>query len=201
MDDEHHHDESQLTDEERARLYREQLKRLRTIDLVQDMMVSLVTIGYQKLGLTDETRDLRDLGDARVAIEALRRLIEVLEGEGERDQASALHATLASMQLAFARVAAEPEAAREKDRAGSGAETKAGPEVEGSGAAAPSSAAEPEEEVPAKSRSSATRKAGGGRRGATAAKKPAAKKPAARKPAVKKPSAKKPRPAAPDGDS
>ena len=50
MDDEQSRSEDQLTDEERARLYREQLKRLRTIDLVQDMMVSLVTIGYQKLG-------------------------------------------------------------------------------------------------------------------------------------------------------
>lgn len=200
MDDEH--DDSQLTDEERARLYREQLKRLRTIDLVQDMMVSLVTIGYQKLGLTDETRDLRDLGDARVAIEALRRLIEVLEGEGERDQASALHATLASMQLAFARVAAEPEAGppepesgREKDRARSGADAEAGPEVEGPGAPAPAPAAGTEQEVPAKPQESATRKAGGTRRGN------AAKKPATKKPAAKKPSAKKPRPTGPAGDS
>ena len=36
------------------------------------MMLSLVTLGYQKLGLTDETRELRDLDDARLAIELLR---------------------------------------------------------------------------------------------------------------------------------
>ena len=68
------------TDEERAEAYRRQLKELRVVDLVRDMMVTLVTVGYEKLGLTDQTRELRDLTDARVAIEALRRLIEVVEG-------------------------------------------------------------------------------------------------------------------------
>ena len=50
-----------LTDQERAELYREQLKQLHVIDLVRDMMVTLVTVGYEKLGLTEQTRELRDL--------------------------------------------------------------------------------------------------------------------------------------------
>ena len=54
------------------------------------MMVTLVTVGYEKLGLTEQTRELRDLGDARVAIESLRRLIEVVESEATpRSAASA----------------------------------------------------------------------------------------------------------------
>ncbi len=64
--------EEALTDEQRAVLLRRQLKRLRVVDVVYDMMISSCTLGYQKLGLTDETRELRDLDDARVAIEALR---------------------------------------------------------------------------------------------------------------------------------
>ena len=118
--------ERPLSDEERAELYREQLKKLHVIDLVRDMMVTLVTVGYEKLGLTGQTRELRDLGDARVAIESLRRLIEVIEGEGDPEAAS-LRSTLAQMQLSFARAAAEPPrgdaaAPAEPSQPGSGAE-------------------------------------------------------------------------------
>ena len=103
-------DERPLTDQERADLYREQLKALHVVDLVRDMMVTLVTVGYEKLGLTDQTRELRDLRDARVAIESLRRLIEVVEAEGDPDIDS-LRSTLAQMQLNFARASAEPRPA------------------------------------------------------------------------------------------
>ena len=69
------------TDEERARAVREQLKSLHAFDLAYEMMVGLVTFGYQKMGLTDETSELRDLGDARLAIELLRANLEVVERE------------------------------------------------------------------------------------------------------------------------
>jgi hypothetical protein len=103
-----HHDEGHerpLTDEERARLYLEQVKQMHILDLVRAMLVDLVTLGYQKLGLTAETSELRDLDDARVAIETVRRLVEVLESEGARDEARTYRATLAAMQLQFATVA------------------------------------------------------------------------------------------------
>ena len=45
------------------------------------MMSSLVSFGYQKIGLTDETRDLRDLDDARLAIELLRADLGVVDRE------------------------------------------------------------------------------------------------------------------------
>jgi len=136
--------ERPLSDEERAELYREQLKKLHVIDLVRDMMVTLVTVGYEKLGLTDQTRDLRDLGDARVAIESLRRLIEVVEGEGD-PEAGALRSTLAQMQLNFARASAESRTTpRPADAASapvaepSEAESRPGVETEGEAQKAPS---------------------------------------------------------------
>jgi len=89
------------SDEEREQEYRDQLKRLRVVDLAYEMMVSLVTVGYQKLGLTDETRDLRDLDDAHLAIELLRAILaeaEKAEGaEGLKD----LRSTVAQMQLGY----------------------------------------------------------------------------------------------------
>src|SRR5450830_1530064 len=75
------------TEEERARAIREQLRSLHAFDLAYEMMISLVSFGYQKMGLTDETSELRDLGDARLAIELLRANLEVVEreqGEGRR---------------------------------------------------------------------------------------------------------------------
>ena len=50
---------SALTDEQRARAVRDQLQSVHAFDLAYEMAVSLVSFGYQKMGLTDETRDLR----------------------------------------------------------------------------------------------------------------------------------------------
>lgn len=98
-------DEQHLpTDEEREALLREELKRLRVVDVAGEVMVTLVTLGYQKMGLTSETLDLRNLTDARLAIELLRGLIETLEREKAGD-VQAFRSTLAAMQLQYARVA------------------------------------------------------------------------------------------------
>lgn len=105
--DEHHphhhgdnHDSHGAAEDEQA-LY-EQFKRLRVADLAYEMMVGLVTVGYQKLGLTEHTRDLRDLDDAHLSIELLRASLRVVEQDAGRDQFKDLRATLAQMQLGYA---------------------------------------------------------------------------------------------------
>lgn len=98
-------------DEERVRAVIDELRRLKVEDLAVDMAVSLVTVGYQKLGLTEQTRVLRDLDGARLAIEFLRALLEVLEREGEAAKLADLRGTLATMQLNYARAVAEAPAA------------------------------------------------------------------------------------------
>jgi hypothetical protein len=91
-----------VSDEERARAVLEQLKSVHAFDLAYEMMVGLVSFGYQKMGLADETRPVRDLSDARVSIELLRALLEVIEREEGDERASGIRDTLAQMQLAFA---------------------------------------------------------------------------------------------------
>jgi hypothetical protein len=91
-----------VSDEERARAVLEQLKSVHAFDLAYEMMVGLVSFGYQKMGLADETRPVRDLSDARVSIELLRALLEVVEREEGDERASGIRDTLAQMQLAFA---------------------------------------------------------------------------------------------------
>jgi hypothetical protein len=96
------------SEEQRRREALEGLKRLRVADLVEEMLIGLVTVGYQKLGLTDQTRDLRDLGDARLAIETLRAWIDVLARERGEEGLADLRSTVAAMQLSYARAVAEP---------------------------------------------------------------------------------------------
>jgi hypothetical protein len=166
------------TDEERARAIREQLKDLHAFDLANEMMISLVSFGYQKLGLTDETRELRDLGDARLTIELLRANLEVVEREQGEDRTRDVRSTLAQMQLGYAQavqLAGEAPAKR--------------PQAAEPAASEPATVAD-EPATRAASKQSPPRKPAA--RGA-AEKKPVVKKPAPKKPAAKKPAAKKPR--------
>jgi hypothetical protein len=104
-----------LTDEERSRAVREQLKSLHTFDLAYEMMVSLVTFGYQKLGLTGETAELRDLDDAHYAVELLAAILRVSDREHPVSDLRDLHATLAQMQLGYVQ-ALELEGGRAAER-------------------------------------------------------------------------------------
>ena len=112
-----------VSDEERARAVLEQLKSVHAFDLAYEMMVGLVSFGYQKMGLADETRPVRDLSDARVSIELLRALLEVVEREEGDERTSGLRDTLAQMQLAFAHAVqlANAEQAAAAEQAGEAA--------------------------------------------------------------------------------
>jgi hypothetical protein len=96
-----------LTDEERAELYKQQLKDLRLLDVARDIMLTLVTVGYQKLGLTGETRELRDLGEAHLAIELLRGIIGAIDGVAAAEEIETYRSTLAQMQMNYAKVSIE----------------------------------------------------------------------------------------------
>ncbi len=120
-------DQPGATDEERVRAVVEELRRLRVRDLALDMAVSLVTVGYQKLGLTEQTRELRDLDEARLSIELLRASLDVLERERGAEGLADLRSTLAAMQLNYALAAGEGASAAEER----GAESPAGEHLAG----------------------------------------------------------------------
>ncbi len=183
-----------VSDEERARALLEQLKSLHAVDIARDMVIAAVNFSYPKLGLSDETRAVRDLDDVRVSIELIRAILEVLDREHGGQGTSDLHDTLAQMQLAYGhavqlanaeRAAATGESDRPAaDRRGAAADEQPGESAAASAAdaadeAVPAAVAgdapEAQDEPPAKKKPAARKKA--------AAKKPAAKKPAAKKPA------------------
>lgn len=97
-------------DEERVKAVLDELRRLKVEDLALEMAISLVTVGWQKLGLTEQTRELRDLDGARLTIELLRASLDVLERERPALKLGDLRDTLAAMQVQFARVVDESPA-------------------------------------------------------------------------------------------
>jgi hypothetical protein len=170
-----------VPDEERARQILEQLKSVHAFDLAYETMVGLVNFGSQKMGLLDETREVRDLDDARLSIELVRAILGVIEREqGASERTRGLHDALAQMQLAYAHAvqlasaerAAAEDAARERpaaaqDEPGAPADEPAAPADEPAAAAAPDAAEEPEPKKPARKKTSTTK---------TTATKPAARK-------------------------
>jgi hypothetical protein len=92
-----------LSEEElRARL-EEELKRIKVADVLLQTVVTLINLAGQRLGLAEGTREERDLGQIRVAIEAVRSLLPLLEeDEQAARQMRPIRDALSQLQLAYA---------------------------------------------------------------------------------------------------
>jgi hypothetical protein len=90
-------------DEELLKQVEEQLRSLKVSDLLVQTLYTVSSLGYRKLSAED-----RDLDQAKLAIEALRALLPVLEGTVPDDVARDFRQVTANLQLAFAD-AAKPE--------------------------------------------------------------------------------------------
>ena len=84
-------------DEEVLRELEDELRKLKVGDLLVQTLYTVSSLGYRRLGEDD-----RDLEQARVAIEALRALLPVLEGVVAPEVTRDFGQVLANMQLAYA---------------------------------------------------------------------------------------------------
>ena len=107
------------TDQELAEQFREELKRIRVVDLLVQTLYTVSSLGYHKLG-----PEARDLSEARLAIETLRALLPVVRGEASAEVVRDFEQVVANMQLAYADAVKQeerpapdpaPEAAPEPD--------------------------------------------------------------------------------------
>jgi hypothetical protein len=89
-----------------ARRVAEELRKLQVEDVLISVLVQISSIGYRRLGLTEETNEERDLGQTKLAIDTMKALTPVLAqvvpGELIRD----FESSLASLQLAYAKASA-----------------------------------------------------------------------------------------------
>jgi hypothetical protein len=96
--------QGQPSEEElRARL-EEELRKVTVRDVLLQTVVSLVNLSGQRLGLTPDMRDLRDLDQARLGIEAVRALLPLVEQENP-EQVRPVRDALAQLQMAYAQEA------------------------------------------------------------------------------------------------
>lgn len=92
-----------------ARELAEELRKLRVEDVVVNTLVHVSSIGYRRLGLTEESREERDLEQAALAIETMQALVPVLEDFLPQELVQGFEEQIANLQLAYAKAARETE--------------------------------------------------------------------------------------------
>ena len=94
-------------EEQLARELAEELSRMRIEDVLIQTLITISSIGYRRLGLTDETKDDRDLQQAKLAIDTMVALTPVLESVVPDELVRDFNQSVASLQLAYAQAAGE----------------------------------------------------------------------------------------------
>ena len=74
----------------------EQIRRLKVSDVLLSTLTTVAQLGYAKLEPPS-----RDLEQARLAIEAMRALVPVLEGTVEEEVLQSFRSVVSNLQLAF----------------------------------------------------------------------------------------------------
>jgi len=98
-----------VSEEERelAERLAEELRRLKVEDVLVNTLMTVSSIGYRRLGLTEDTEEDRDLEQARLAIETMQALMpvhgQILPAELVRDFGQ----SVANLQLAYAKAASD----------------------------------------------------------------------------------------------
>jgi hypothetical protein len=98
----------ELNEEALARELAEELRQLRVEDVLVNTLVHVSSIGYRRLGLTDDSREERDLSQTALAIETMRALVPVLADFLPAELVASFEEQIASLQLAYARAAKDP---------------------------------------------------------------------------------------------
>lgn len=127
--------ERQPSDEELRAAYEAEIKKIRVEHLLMENVVTLANLGMRRTGLAPGTESERDPDQVRVAIEAIRAVIPLLE-QCAPGQVGAIRDALSQLQLAFVRIGGQPAPAAAGGEA-AGAAAGAEPAVGGRGATAP----------------------------------------------------------------
>ena len=95
----------ELEQEAIARELAEELRKLRVEDVLVNTLVHVSSIGYRRLGLTEDSRDERDLPQTALAIETMQALLPVLEDFLPQELITSFGEQIANLQLAYAKAA------------------------------------------------------------------------------------------------
>ncbi len=94
--------EEEISEEEALRQFQEAIDRLSTKDMVTDMMISLSSVSYKKLGLPEETnKKHRDLDQAKQAIDCLGALVDAIEPALSAEEVKMFKQTVSNLRMAY----------------------------------------------------------------------------------------------------
>jgi hypothetical protein len=93
----------QPTEEELRAAYEAEVKKIRVEHVLLEHVVSLVNLGMRRTGLSRGTEDERDIEQVRVAIDAIRVMLPLLERTSP-EQVKPVRDALSQLQLAFVKI-------------------------------------------------------------------------------------------------
>jgi hypothetical protein len=96
-----------LDEEQVAEALAEELGKLRVENILVGALIQVSSIGYHRLGLTEETKSERDLEQTRIAIETMRALVPVLQQVVPEELLRDFEQSVAGLQLAYAKAKSE----------------------------------------------------------------------------------------------
>src|SRR2546421_6580015 len=130
--------------------YEAEVKKIRVEQIVLEQVVSLINLGMRRTGLAPGTEDERDVGQVKLAIDAVRALLPLIE-QVAGPQAAPIRDALSQLQLTFVKLggasAGPGPGAGQGETAGPGG---AAPEPPQSGASGPAGPAAPPAPEPPK---------------------------------------------------
>jgi hypothetical protein len=98
------------TEEELRAAYEAEIKKIRVEHVLLEHVVTLVNLGMRRTGLQPGTEEEQDVEQVRVAIEAIRALIPLLERTAA-EQIGPIRDALSQLQLAFLKIGGAQPAA------------------------------------------------------------------------------------------
>lgn len=96
--------QEEISDEELQRRIEEAMEKITVADVIVDMMVSLSSLAYQRMGLPKEVNEkFRDMEQARLAIDCIESMLKAISARLPDEHAKALTDTLDNLKLNFAK--------------------------------------------------------------------------------------------------
>ncbi|MHB8858787.1 MAG: DUF1844 domain-containing protein [Thermoleophilia bacterium] len=92
---------AEMTEEELRAEFEKQFRMQKVDDVLVQFMISLTNLAYMKMGLTEDTADVKDLAQASLAIDGYKALLEAVGKRLPEQDAQALTGALSSMQMTF----------------------------------------------------------------------------------------------------
>jgi hypothetical protein len=100
-------EEESFDDQEIADALAQELAQLRVENVLVGALIQVSSIGYRRLGLTEDTKEDRDLEQTKLAIETMRALTPVLSDVLPADLIRDFDQSVANLQLAYAKAKSE----------------------------------------------------------------------------------------------